>query len=267
MKDQMRILVTNDDGVRAPGIKVLESIARQLSDDVWVVAPQEEQSGTGHALTYRDPLRLRQVADNRFAVNGTPTDCVIIAMEKIFEDRRPDLILSGINSGENLGESMTCSGTIGATFQGALYGVPSIAMSQVTKESYPVDWSVCEQYAVQVIRGLLAETWPSNTLMNVNFPHVPADQVKGIKMVPHGRRSELSNMIECVDPRGVPYYWVGVLREDEHPRHNTDLWASNEGYITVTPLQLDMTNHQVLDSIQSRVNKEFEEPQVKTAVV
>jgi 5'-nucleotidase len=255
----LRILITNDDGINAKGIKILEEMARKITDDVWVVAPAEEQSGKGHALTYRDPLRLKQISERHFTVDGTPTDCVIIALRKVLKDHLPDFVLSGVNDGENIGESMTHSGTIGAAMEATLHGVKSIAFSQVSMESYPTDWSVTKAYGEKVLKKLLAQEWPQNVLLNVNFPHTKEDKVKGIKVVRHGRRSEMGGMVECLDPRGRPYYWVGVLHNEIDPPEDTDLWGAINKYVTVTPINMDLTSYKALADLDATLTADFEE--------
>lgn len=264
-KRPLRILITNDDGYRAEGIKLLEDIARQLTDDVWVIAPAEQQSGKGHALTYRDPLRLKQLAEQRYCVNGTPTDCMIIGLRKLLRDTPPDFVLSGINNGENVAESITQSGTIGAAMEAVLHGIPAIALSQVTMESYPADWSVTKAHGLETLRHILKQTWDPNTLLNVNFPHTSPDQVAGIRVCRHGRRSEMGGMIEGIDPRGKPYYWVGVLHKETDPPEDTDLWGIINGYITVTPIGMDLTNYHNVGELTKTLTLEFDSDLRKTA--
>src|SRR3954469_20955398 len=167
---ECRILISNDDGIESPGIKILEQIARELSDDVWVVAPDQEQSGASHSLTTRRPLRLNQVAERRYSVDGTPTDCVLLAVKKLLRDRPPDLVLSGINGGSNVGEDLTYSGTVAAAIEATLLGIPAMALSQDYTDGGPVPWETSEAFAPEVIRKLLHMQWPEHTLFNVNFP-------------------------------------------------------------------------------------------------
>src|ERR1043166_9329677 len=197
-----RILVTNDDGVHAPGIEVLERIARMLSPDVWPVAPDVEQSGAAHSLTLRRPVRLRKVGDRRFSVDGTPTDCALLAVNHVLKDRRPDLVLSGVNGGANLGEDVTYSGTIAAAMEATLLGVPSIALSQVTTHPHPAKWATAQKHAARAIRALTRVSWPANVLMNVNFPDVIAGAVKGVAAATQGRHKIGDELVENRDPRG-----------------------------------------------------------------
>ena len=243
----MRILLTNDDGIHAPGFAALERIASELSDDIWAVAPAEEQSGAGHSLTLSRPIRVRKLGDRRFAVRGTPTDSVMMALAHIMKDARPDLILSGVNRGANLAEDVTYSGTVSAAMEGALAGVRSIALSQV----YPregmgdaVPFATAEAWAGRVIRPLLELPFRSGTLTNVNFPALPADQVKGIRVCAQGLRDYGRLQVdERTDPRGYNYYWFGLGPAKETPAHDTDLEAIADGFVALTPLQLDLTDN------------------------
>lgn len=259
----LRILISNDDGIHAEGLEVLERIARQLTDDVWVVAPLTEQSGVGHALTYRDPLRLVEISPRRYTVNGTPADCVILAVEKILKNHLPDLVLSGINHGENLAESLTHSGTVAVAMEATLYDIPAISLSLATKEACPVYWESTEHYGPSLIRTLLDNSWPSHTFMNVNFPHLPVDKIRGIQAVKQGKRDTPSHMVECLDPRGQPYYWVGILREEENPVKESDIWALQQGNITVTPVHMDMTHYAILDNLNAKVLSHFNKSKTK----
>ena len=242
----MRILLTNDDGIHAPGLRVLEAIARRLSDDIVVVAPSEEQSGTGHSLTLTRPVRLRRMDENRYAVTGTPTDSVMMALNEVMRDGPPDLILSGVNRGANLGEDVTYSGTVSAAMEGALAGIRSIALSQVYRKEGMGDfapWEVAEHWGERVLRPLLDAPWAPRTLVNVNFPAIPPFDVKGIKVVSQGLRDYgRSQIIKRTDPRGFDYYWFALGHIVHTPAHSTDLEANEDGYITVTPLHLDMTH-------------------------
>lgn len=242
----MRILLTNDDGVNAPGLRLLETVARTLSDDVWVVAPSEEQSGAGHSLTLTRPLRLRHLGEKRFCVTGTPTDAVMMAIAHVMKDSPPDLILSGINRGANLGEDVTYSGTVSAAMEGALAGVRSIALSQ----AYPkegmgesVPFAAAEAWAARVLRPLLDEPVEPATLININFPPVAADAVKGVRVTQQGIRDYGRLKIDKrTDPRGFPYFWFALGPTVQTPGHTTDLEAIADDYVSVTPLHLDLTH-------------------------
>lgn len=247
----MRILITNDDGIHAPGLAVLERVARTLSDDIVVVAPETDQSGVAHSLSLNDPLRLREVSEGRYAIKGTPTDCVIMAVNSILKDRRPDLILSGINRGQNVAEDVTYSGTIAAAMEGTLLGVPSIALSQaygaVTGRKNP-HWTCGEHHAADVIRRILKAQIPRGTLVNVNFPDCLPDEVVGVEATSQGSRdTALMQVHEREDGRGNPYYWIGFARGTFTPIDGSDLEALKNRRISVTPLRLDLTDGETRD--------------------
>jgi 5'-nucleotidase len=245
----MRILVTNDDGIHAEGLDVMEAIARQLSDDVWVVAPETDQSGVAHSLSLSNPLRLRQIGDRRFAVAGTPTDCVIMAARSILVDHRPDLVLSGVNRGQNVAEDVTYSGTIAAAMEGTLLGIPSLAVSQAygPQGRDHIHWDCARHHAPGVIRRLLEEGIPKDILFNLNFPNVAPAEVAGVAVTVQGRRDqELMKLEPRQDGRGNPYFWIAFQRSRSEPANGTDLRALSEKKISVTPLELDLTHEPTL---------------------
>jgi len=246
----VRILVTNDDGIHAPGLQVLERISRQLSDDVWVVAPEMEQSAASHSLTINRPLRLRGLDDRRFTVDGTPTDCVLLAVNRLFARDKPTLVLSGVNDGSNIGEDVTYSGTIAAAMEGALLGLPSIALSQHRENGHSPYWDTAETWGPSVIRQAVTIPWPDNVLVNVNFPDRPADAVNGIEIVRHGKRKLADDLIERVDPRGRPYIWVGAQHGEADTAVDTDIHVVLNGGIAVTPLTLDLTHPATLHALK-----------------
>lgn len=254
----MRILLTNDDGIRAPGLEVLEGIARQFSDDIWICAPDEEQSGMGHALTLNRPVRLRKHGERRFSVTGTPTDSVTMGMRKVM-DGMPDLILSGVNRGANLADDITYSGTVSAAIEGALAGVRSVALSQVyAREGMGADvpFGAAVEWGARVLAPLLDTPLPKRTLINVNFPALPAADVKGIRATRQGFHDySRGTVVEGRDPRGFKYYWFGLEAIEHTLDHGTDLEAINEGYISVTPLQLDLTHHSSLGALGERYSE------------
>lgn len=248
----MRILLTNDDGIHAPGLAVLEALAKQLSDDVWICAPAEEQSGAGHSLTLHNPVRLRKHDERRFSVTGTPTDSVNLALRKLFAERLPDLVISGVNAGENLGDDMTYSGTISAAMEAALAGIPAIALSQAFR-SNGASFSATEAWGKRVLEPLVDVTMAKRTLVNVNFPALPAEQVRGIRVVRQGFHDYArGSLIESTDPRGRPYYWFGLQDAEHTLDHGTDLEAVEDGYIAVTPVQLDFTHHAAIGRLAER---------------
>ena len=251
----MRILVTNDDGIHAPGLVALEAIAVELSDDVWVVAPQEEQSGAGHSLTLSEPVRLRQLSERRFAVRGTPTDCVMLALGHVMKDAHPDLILSGVNRGPNLAEDVTYSGTVSAAMEGCLAGIRSVALSQAMADygAGRESFGVAETHAAAIVRTLLDATWPNNMLVNINFPPHSSGEVE---ITEQGFRDYGNIKLEArVDPRGFPYFWFGYGRDVEEPGHETDLKAVRHGRISVTPLHLDLTHRASLHDLRAHFAK------------
>jgi 5'-nucleotidase len=250
----MRILLTNDDGIHAEGLRALERIAAHLSDDVWTVAPEMEQSGASRALTLSAPLRVRRLTERRFAVFGTPSDCVMLAFQDLVEGVRPDLVLSGVNRGQNLGEDVTVSGTVAGALQGMALGCPSIALSQSLKvfhDSEQALYHTAETYAPGIIRKLLECGWPAEVIINLNFPDVEPDQVKTVEVTSQGFRELLDAHAERrTDLRGRDYYWMGFRgRQDEAPE-GTDLYAVRHGRISVTPLHIDLTHRPTLHALK-----------------
>ncbi|HMO28709.1 5'/3'-nucleotidase SurE [Enterovirga sp.] len=241
----MRILITNDDGIHSEGLDYLEEVAKELSDDVWTVAPEFDQSGVSHSLSLSDPLRLRQVAGRRYAVKGTPTDCVIMGTRHILADRMPDLVLSGINRGQNVAEDVTYSGTVAGATEGTILGIPAIALSQAYGKSgrANIKWQCARSHGARTIRRIVEAGIPDGVLMNVNFPDCEPDEVQGIAVTAQGRRDkELLSIEERQDGRGNPYFWIGFARKHYDPGQGTDLIALVENRISVTPLRLDMTD-------------------------
>lgn len=257
-KHPLRILVTNDDGIHAPGLAVAEKIARALSDDVWVFAPENEQSGASHSLTLTAPLRLREITPRRFAVSGTPTDCVMMGCLHVLKGQLPDLILSGVNWGSNLADDVTYSGTIAGAMEGCALGIAAIALSQAGGENVRVeiDWSAAEVHGPDVVRKLLAAGWPQGTLINVNFPGCAADQVTGTALVPQGQYDFQSTEIEQrLDARQRPYYWIGLRRRDARLAQDSDLGAVQANKIAITPLHLNLTEQAVLEKMRQTLGQ------------
>ncbi|MHA6720285.1 5'/3'-nucleotidase SurE [Sphingomonas sp. RS6] len=251
----MRILLTNDDGYHARGLAVLERIASTISDDITVVAPTEEQSGKGRSLTLTEPFRVRRHGDNRFAVRGTPTDCVMFALAEAMKGAPPDLILSGVNRGGNLAEDVSYSGTVSAAMEGALAGIRSVALSQryaQTGMGYAVPFDTAEAWGARALEPLLSLDWAPRTLININFPPVAADAVQGIKVVSQGLRDYgRVGLDKRTDPRGFPYYWLAMARLPHEAMPDTDLEAIEQGFVTVTPLHLDLTHRESLDRLDT----------------
>lgn len=247
----MRILITNDDGIHSSGLYALERIARTLSDDVWVVAPETDQSGVAHSLTLSDPLRLRQIDDRHFAVKGTPTDCVIMGVREILPEK-PDLVLSGINRGQNIAEDVTYSGTVAGAMEGAILGIRSIAVSQAYSWNVKAkpDYSTAETHAPDLFKKLVDFDLPPYSLLNVNFPACPADAVKGVKVTVQGHHAQSGLFIEeRLDGRGHPYYWLRFQDRGKSVLDNSDLHAIADGYVSVSPLRIDLTAHDLVDNL------------------
>lgn len=253
--DKLRILISNDDGVRAPGIKVLHRIARELTDDVWICAPAEEQSGAGHSLTLRYPIWLRRLSTRRFAVDGTPTDSVLVGIHQALKDRKPDLVLSGVNRGSNMGEFITYSGTCAAAMEATILGVPAIAFSQQTDfDRSNTHWTTAEKHAPGLIRKLLKAGWPKRTFINVNFPDCLPDEVEGVQVTSQGSRPMGDSLVESRHPRGGRYFWVGALPTHSSGKKGTDLAAVEARKISVTPIDLDFTNRRAMKPLAAALD-------------
>ncbi len=247
----MRILITNDDGVHAPGLDTCEKIARALSDDVWIVAPETDQSGVAHSLSLNDPLRLREVRERHFAVKGTPTDCVIMGIRHIMPDL-PDLVLSGVNRGRNCAEDVTYSGTVAGAMEGTVLGVPSFALSQAYTFStkHAPRWDTAIKFAPDIIRRVLDAGMPRDVLVNVNFPDCPPEEVVGIAVTMQGKRDQdLLRIDPRRDGRGNPYYWIAFERGIDMGGQGSDLFAISENRIAVTPLRLDLTDEPFMTAL------------------
>jgi 5'-nucleotidase len=242
----LRILITNDDGIHSEGLNVCEKIARALSDDVWIVAPEFDQSGVAHSLTLNDPLRLRQVEPRRFAVRGTPTDCVIMGVRHLLKDKVPNLVLSGVNRGRNAGEDVIYSGTIAGAMEAAILGIPSLALSQSYKSrnGHEPYYQTSLKFGPDIVRRVLAEGMPRDILVNVNFPDCQPGEVRGVEVTSQGRRrQERLHIDERRDGRGNPYYWIAYAPQGFiKAADGTDLAALDERRVTITPLKLDMTD-------------------------
>jgi len=250
----VRILITNDDGIHAPGLEALEKIAAQLSDDVTVVAPEYDQSGVSHSLSLNDPLRLRQVGGNKYAVKGTPTDCVIMGARHIMKSM-PDLVLSGVNRGRNAGEDVLYSGTVAGAKEATVLGIPAFALSQAYNSSKGLEpyWETPIRLAPDIIRKVLEKGIPTDVLVNINFPDCAPGAVKGIAVSAQGKRDQQLLHIEPRhDGRGNPYYWIAFARSSKQTgRNGTDLNALADNRIAVTPLRLDLTDEPYMTELAS----------------
>jgi len=241
-----RILLTNDDGIHSDGLGKLERALRELGD-VYVVAPAAEMSGASHSLTLARPLRIRQIDSRHWTVDGTPTDCVTLALHKILEeDERPHVCVSGINHGGNLGDDATYSGTVAGALEATILGVPGLAVSLVAREHF--DFTEAARFAVLATRKILSEGLPDGTLLNMN---VPQGDIKGVQVTRQGIKNARPVITEHIDPRGKPYFWIGEQYFRSNAEDGTDYRAIEEGYVSITPLKSDMTDHALLSSLES----------------
>jgi 5'-nucleotidase len=242
----MRILITNDDGYHAEGILELEKALKEIGD-VYVVAPASEMSGASHSLTLSKPLRIRQIDERHWTVDGTPTDCVLLALTQILTNEiRPHICISGINHGPNLGEDVTYSGTVAGALESTILGLPALAFSLLGREKY--DFRVAAQVAKTMALKVFEEGLPPATLLNVN---VPRGEITGIRVTSQGFKNAKPSVTENFDPRGKPYYWIGEVREGYHADDDSDFHAVAHGFVSVTPICADMTNHKAIEGLKS----------------
>ena len=246
-----RILLVNDDGIDAPGIRVLERVARQLADEVYVVAPEKNRSGASHSLSIGVPVRVRRIDRYHYAVTGTPAECVMLALQELLTGNRPTVCLAGINRGPNLADDTAYSGTIAAARESTQLGVPAVAMSQVfvpgeknfgLGEDRSIHWETSERWAPPVLQHLLANAWNDSVFMNLNFPGVPPERVRGLRITTQGRRPPGCYVLERhPDANGEPSYRMLLAYEDGSPGPDSDIRAIADGYISLSPLSLDLT--------------------------
>jgi len=253
----MRLLLTNDDGIHAQGLAALEAIAGSLSDDVWVCAPEAEQSGASRSLTLAEPLRVRRLDERRFAVRGTPTDCVMLGIQYLVEGPKPDLVLSGVNRGLNAAEDVTMSGTVAGAIEGMALGAPAIALSQMMGSysgDHREDFRPAEMFAPALIERLVAVGWPADVILNINFPIATDTPVGQVEVTRQGFRDVRTRFAEQrTDLRGRDYYWLGYRNEPSRPAEGTDLRAAYEGRISVTPLHIDLTHMATVHALRAVV--------------
>ncbi len=256
----MRILLTNDDGIHAHGLEILKQIADELSDDVWIIAPETNQSGVSHSLTLHDPLRVRYLTDRKMAIAGTPTDCVLIGVLELLKDHKPDLVLSGVNLGQNTSDDATYSGTIAGAMEGTLLGIPSIALSQARSggengREGGVCWDTARAHGVETINKLTTVGWPSRVLINVNFPNCQPDEVKGIEVTNQGYSDPNISLgfMRREDMHGDPYYWLQYKRNTKNPPKGSDLGAIHGQQISVTPMHLDLTHYETCQLLHTKL--------------
>ncbi|MDZ4374421.1 MAG: 5'/3'-nucleotidase SurE [Phenylobacterium sp.] len=247
----MRILVTNDDGINADGLEALERVARQLSDDVWTVAPEYEQSGASRALTLDEPIRVRRLSERRFSTTGTPTDCVMLGVHELVAGKRPDLVLSGVNRGANLAEDVTMSGTVAGAIEGMALGIPAIALSQMGFYEPGTSFEAAETFGPGIVKRLVEIGWPADVVLNINFPNGPIENIQEVEVTRQGFRDvHVRHAEKRTDLRGKEYYWMGFRQERSSPPEGTDLRALYDGKISVTPLHIDLTHNAAMRDLK-----------------
>jgi 5'-nucleotidase len=250
----MRILITNDDGIHADGLAALERIAAQLTDDIWVCAPEYEQSGASRALTLAEPIRVRTLGERRFATTGTPTDCVMLGIHELVKGAKPDLVLSGVNRGANLAEDVTMSGTVAGAIEGMALGVPSIALSQMGFYEPGNSFEPAEAFGPGIIKRLVELGWPNDVIININFPNTPVDQITEVEVTKQGFRDvHVRHAEKRTDLRGKEYYWIGFRQERSSTPEGTDLRALYEGKISVTPLHIDLSHMSAVHDLRGKL--------------
>ena len=248
------ILISNDDGINSEGLHKLHETLKPLGE-VYIVAPDRDQSAVSHSLSLHRPLRIEKISDNVYAVDGTPTDCINLAVNGILKDRKPDLVVSGINKGENLGDDITYSGTVSAAMEGALLGINSIAISLAAKANFNFD--AASYYSQIIARYVLEKKLPEDTVLNVNIPNLPTDMIKGVKVTRQGKRVYGEPVVEKVDPRGKKYYWIGGYELGSLEIENSDIAVVKDGYVSITPISLDLTNYGFLEKLRSDLSREL----------
>ena len=248
-----RILITNDDGIRADGLKVMEAIAKQLAEELWVFAPDENCSGLGRSLTFTRDLTVNQHGARRFSCDGTPADCMVLALNHFMAESMPDLVLSGVNLGMNIADDITCSGTIGAAWEAVVQGVPAMALSQKINLNHPAPtpidaYAITNHEAVPLLKDLIANGWQKDVIININFPALPP---KGIRALQVGRHKD-SDEVQIGE--GANAFRIGLLRQRRQLTKNDDFAGIMNDYITVTPLALNMTHHDTLNDLSTLLN-------------
>lgn len=243
----LTILVSNDDGISSEGLDALAVVLRDLGEVV-VVAPDRDQSASSHSLSLHRPLRIEKISDDIYSVDGTPTDCINLAVNGILRDRRPDLIVSGINKGANLGDDITYSGTVSAAIEGTLLKIPSIAVSLDSRNSF--DFDAASKFALLLSRYVIEQKIPEDVLLNVNIPALPSDEIRGIRITKQGKRIYNEPVVEKTDPRGRLYYWIGGDELEYVEIEDSDIQSVKQGYVSVTPVKLDLTDHGYLSELR-----------------
>jgi 5'-nucleotidase len=247
-----RVLLTNDDGFDAPGLRMLTEVAEELAEEVWIVAPDYDQSGTSHSLSLHSPLRISQKEERRYSVSGTPGDCVVMAVRHLMVSGRPDLILSGINRGANLGIETVFSGTVGAAMTGMLLGIPSMALSQAFSDRNAVRWDTARALAAKVIRQFAKGVWTKDSILNINFPDLPIGEIGPIELTTQGiGLMDDVEVISAIDPRSLEYHWVSLRRSAREDVAGSETFAVGRGRVSVTPLQFERTNQHILANLHA----------------
>ncbi len=249
-----RILLTNDDGIDAPGLAILEAIAAELAREVWVVAPEHDQSGVSHAISLHHALRVSQQGERRFGITGTPGDCAVMGICHLMTDAPPQLLLSGVNRGLNLGMETVFSGTVGGAMTGMMLGVPSIALSQAYKDRNNVNWEPSSKLGAQVVRDLLAIGWSKDACLNVNFPAGSSSEAGPMTLARQGVGMVAGMHVDTrVDPRGMSYHWLNFRRGDRQQGPESDYDALRAGNIVVTPLRYDRTDEEAYQALAAKL--------------
>lgn len=250
-----RILLANDDGIDAPGIRILERVAEQFADEVWIVAPATDKSGVSNSVSLREPVRVETRGLRKFAIHGTPADCVAVAVRFLMKDTPPDVLLSGINSGSNIGFETVLSGTVGAAITGVLLGIPSIALSQDKRQEDQPDWQTAEQECMPVLQKLFTAGLPAECCLNINFPNLPQGRVKGIRVTRQGiGKVKGITVTPAADPHGEDYLWLRVEHGVTDLPEYSEVSAVDAGYISVTPLTWERTSQQVWSDLSAQLN-------------
>jgi 5'-nucleotidase len=243
------ILVTNDDGVHSPGIIALYRTMKTLGD-AYIVAPDRERSAAGHSLTLHRPLKAEEIREHVYSINGTPTDCVTLGINKILPER-PSLVVSGINKGGNLGDDITYSGTVSAAVEGTIFGVPSLAFSLISDKPYHFDTAAA--FALKIAGFVMEHSLPYDTLLNINIPNVPKEEIRGVKITRQGKRIYDNSIQETYDPWGQKHYWIGGGKPYWERGEDTDIEAVQAGFISLTPVHLDLTNYEALSFFKEKL--------------
>ena len=242
----MLALLTNDDGFQAEGLlRLRKEIAKVC--DVMVVAPVADQSAAGHSLTLQRPLRLNEISEGYYSVDGTPTDAVMVAVHGILNNKLPDILISGINRGPNMGDDVTYSGTVSAAFEGAILGIPSVAVSSVPFDD--IDYAAMARFTRKLAKKVLENNLPESTLLNVNIPNPKTGKYPGVRITRLGKRVYRDIIVEKIDPRGRKYYWIAG-EPDWHHFEQSDFSATSEGFISITPLKMDMTDYELMQHLE-----------------